>query len=386
LASANRIPRRNSLTQHVQLQSFHEKNGHLTEFAGFKLPLWFKGIIPESLAVRNAVGIFDVSHMGRALIRGKDSQRFLDRITTNDVASLKQGLGQYSLLCNQEGGIKDDVLVFNLQQDQYLIVYNAANRSGDYGWFIANSDGFEVEVEDVSDEVAMFAVQGPKAVGLVSGLAGSQLERLPRFGCAWAQLGGRRVLASRTGYTGEDGFEIFVFDSPIGNPQNAEFVWDSLLTAGQRLGIQPCGLGARDLLRLEAGLCLYGTDMDERTNPFEARLGFVVKLHKEFIGRSRLQEIKQKGPERVRVGLVTENRVIPRHGFSVTSDGEEIGLVTSGTLSPILNSGIAMGYVKQTTQQDARVKIHIRDRFEGAKVVKPPFYDTSRYGYSRKVE
>jgi aminomethyltransferase len=372
------------LTRPVQLQAFHEKGGNLTEFAGFKLPLWFKGIIPEALAVRNAVGIFDISHMGRAVIRGKDSQRFLDKITTNDVASLNQGLGQYSLLCNPEGGIKDDVLVFNLQQDQYLIVYNAANRSADYDWFIAEAEGFEVEVQDVSDEVAMFAVQGPQAVGLVSGLAGGQLEHLPRFGCAWAQLGGCKILVSRTGYTGEDGFEIFVFESPIGKAQNAENVWGRLLKAGERLGIEPCGLGARDVLRLEAGLCLYGTDMDEKTNPFEARLGFVVKLHKEFIGRSRLEEVKRVGPEKVRVGLVTDNRVIPRHGFSIRNGGAELGLVTSGTLSPVLNTGIAMGYVKQSAKGDIRVKIQIRERLEAARVVRTPFYDTTKYGYARK--
>jgi aminomethyltransferase len=370
----------------VQLQGFHERNGHLTEFAGFNLPLWFKGIIPESLAVRNAVGIFDVSHMGRALIRGAGSQRFLDNITTNDVSSLRSGLGQYSLLCNPSGGIKDDILVFSLQHDQYLIVYNAANRSEDYNWFITNAHGFEVEVQDVSDEVAMFAVQGPKAVSLILELAGGQLGDLPRFGCAWAELAGSKVLVSRTGYTGEDGFEVFVWDSPIGSAQNAQNVWQKLLDSGKRLGLEPCGLGARDLLRLEAGLCLYGTDMGEETNPFEARLGFVVKLHKNFIGRSRLQEVKEKGPTKLRVGLVTENRVIPRHGFSIVRDGEEIGQVTSGTFSPLLNTGIAMGYVaEQSAKESILIYVKIRDRLERAKVVKAPFYDTTKYGYSRRI-
>jgi aminomethyltransferase len=375
------------LPKSVQIKAFHDNHGHLTEFAGFNLPLWFKGIIPESLAVRNAVGIFDVSHMGRALVRGRDSQRFLDHITTNDVASLNKGSGQYSLLCNSVGGIRDDVLVFNLQQDQYLIVYNAANRVGDYEWFGSTKEGFDAEVQDVSDDVAMFAVQGPKAVPLISKLADAPLGNLPRFACDWAEIAGSRVLVSRTGYTGEDGFEVLVWDAPIGSAVNAQKVWDKILEAGRPIGVEPCGLGARDLLRLEAGLCLYGTDMDDHTNPFEAKLGFVVKLTKDFIGRSSLQEVKEKGPRKLRVGVVTENRVIPRHGFSILLNEEEIGRVTSGTLSPILDKGIAMGYVMpQNASQSNAVKIKIRDRVEGAKFVKPPFYDTSRYGYFRRTQ
>jgi aminomethyltransferase len=371
----------------VQIQAFHDKNGHLTEFAGFNLPLWFKGIIPESLAVRNSVGIFDVSHMGRALVRGRDAQRFLNHITTNDVSSLSNGSGQYSLLCNPVGGIKDDVLVFNLQPDRYLIVYNAANREGDYEWFTSTRKEFDVEIEDISDAVAMFAVQGPKAVTLITKLANAQIGDLPRFACDWAEIAGSKVLVSRTGYTGEDGFEVFVWDAPIGSAVKAQKVWDRILEEGKPMGLEPCGLGARDLLRLEAGLCLYGTDMDEKTNPFEARLGFVVKLSKDFIGRSSLQEVKEKGPEKLRVGVVTENRVIPRHGFSILLNGEEIGQVTSGTLSPLLDKGIAMAYV---TPQDASmgklVKVRIRDRLEGARLVKTPFYDTSKYGYSRRSQ
>jgi aminomethyltransferase len=369
----------------VQLQDFHEKNGQLTEFAGFNLPLWFKGIITESLAVRNAAGIFDVSHMGRALIRGEDSHKLLDAITTNDVASLDKGRGQYSLMCNAAGGIKDDVLVFRLQEDEDLMVYNAGNRSKDYDWIVANARGLNVETQDVSDEVAMFAVQGPNARSLVQQLSSAQLDRIPRFACEWTKIAGAKALISRTGYTGEDGFEVFVWDSPVTDPRNARMVWDRLMQAGKPYALEPCGLGARDLLRLEAGLCLYGTDMDERTNPYEARLGFVVKLNKEFIGKKKLQEIKEKGTEKTRVGLITTRRVIPRHGFSILHDGRNVGTVTSGTLSPLLNTGIAMGYIgTEIAQEGSVVGIQVRDRREEAKIVKPPFYDTSRYGYSRK--
>ncbi len=370
----------------VQLQGYHEKNGHLTEFAGFKLPLWFKGINAECLAVRKAAGIFDVSHMGRAVIKGRESREFLDRVTTNDVSSLKDGQGEYSLICNENGGIKDDVLVFRLQGEEFLIVFNAGNRKKDYDWIVENSRELQVDIENVSDRVAMFAIQGPKARELVQGFSSDALLELPRFGCSWTRVAENKALVSRTGYTGEDGFEIFVWDSPIENPKNAEVVWSKLLDSGQSYGLEPCGLGARDLLRLEAGLCLYGSDIDENTNPYEARLGFVVKLHKDFIGKQRLQETKQSGPSRLRVGIVTERRVIPRHGFHIFHGDERLGTVTSGSLSPILNTGIAMGYVeRETAQEGAQVSVQIRDRMEKAKIVKTPFYDQAIYGYSRKV-
>jgi aminomethyltransferase len=370
----------------VQMQTFHEKNGHLTAFADFMLPLWFKGIIPESMAVRTAAGIFDVSHMGRVLITGRDSRILLDNITTNDVSALKNGEGQYSLLCNDKGGIKDDVLVFRLQEQEYLIVYNAGNREKDYLWIRSNSHGLSVELEDVSDQVAMFAIQGPRARQIVQQLSSQELLGIPRFGCMWTQVAGSRALISRTGYTGEDGFEIFVWDSPLNDPRNARNVWNKLLEAGKSNGLEPCGLGARDLLRLEAGLCLYGSDMDENTNPYEARLGFVVKLHKAFIGRQKLQEVRESGPSRIRLGMVTERRVIPRHGFSIIRQESEVGSVTSGSLSPILNTGIAMGYVKKEAAGEGdELYIQVRERMEKAKVVKPPFYDTKKYGYAREA-
>jgi aminomethyltransferase len=369
----------------VQLQDYHEKNGHLTEFAGFTLPVWFKGIREETSAVRNAAGIFDVSHMGRAVVKGKDSQKLLDRITTNLVASLESGQGQYSLICNPKGGIKDDILVFHLEGQEYFIVYNAGNRDKDFDWILTNSNGLDLKVEDVSDDVAMFAVQGPRARQLVQGLSLTDLSSIPRFGCGWAQIAGARTLISRTGYTGEDGFELYVWDAPITKTNKAENVWNSLLKTGEAHGLEPCGLGARDLLRLEAGLCLYGNDMDENTNPYEAKLNFVVKLQKDFIGKDRLLTIKEKGTPRVRVGLRTSRRVIPRQGYEIVSNGRVIGRVTSGTLSYLLDTGIAMGYVERDSSQEGTlIQIRIRERTEEARIVKPPFYDTSQYGYSRK--
>ena len=365
------------------MQDFHERNGHIVDFAGFRLPLWFKGIISESLAVRNSVGIFDVSHMGRAVVRGADSCKFLDNVTTNDVSSLRVADGHYSLICNEQGGIKDDLLVFRLAEDEYMLIYNAANRSKNFEWLSRNIEGL-VELTDVSDNVAMYALQGPNAVEVLQKVVNVAVESIPRFGSAWSEIATSRVLITRTGYTGEDGVEIFVMNSPITTPQVALEVWGQLLKAGKPNDIEPCGLGARDLLRLEAGLCLYGTDMDESTNPYEAKLGFVVNLKKKFIGRSYLQEVKERGTTRSRIGLLTKNRVIPRHGFPIFRSGLEVGVVTSGTLSPILNKGIAMGYVRTEDTQPGSFGIQMRDRIESVNAVKTPFYDTTKYGYTRK--
>jgi len=375
------------MSKRVPLQTLHEQNGHLTEFAGFKLPLWFTGIIPESLAVRNTAGIFDTSHMGRALIHGSGSQEFLDKITTNNVASLTVGQGQYSLMCNPNGGIKDDVVVFHVQHEDYLIVYNAGNRLKDYNWILENSQGSDVDVKDVSDEVAMLAVQGPRAREIVQSISATDLGSIQRFGCNWAELSRKKTLVTRTGYTGEDGFEVFVWDSSLNEPNNAYTVWSDLVKAGKPFGLQLCGLGARDLLRLEAGLCLYGNEMNEGTNPYEARLSFTVKLHKDFIGKERLLQIKERGTPKIRIGLMMENRVIPRQGFEIALNGRIIGNVTSGTLSPLLNTGIAMGYVeKEEAREGNSLDVQIRGRAEKAKVVKLPFYDASVYGYARKLQ
>ncbi len=289
-------------------------------------------------------------------------------------------------MCNAEGGIKDDVLVFRLKEGEYLIVYNAGNRTKDYDWIVANATGLEVETTDISDDVAMFAVQGPKAIQVVQQLTRLRLDNIPRFGCEWAEIAGARALVSRTGYTGEDGFELYVWNSPIGNSQNARMVWEKVMEVGRPHGLEPCGLGARDLLRLEAGLCLYGTDMDEKTNPYEAKLGFVVRYPKEFIGKKKLEEIKEKGTKRMRIGIVTARRVIPRHGFNIIQNEKNIGMITSGTLSPLLKTGIAMGYVDTDVAKEGNtIAVQIRDRQEEAKIVKTPFYDAGKYGYARRI-
>jgi aminomethyltransferase len=351
------------------------------------MPLWYKGIIPEHLAVRNDVGIFDVTHMGRCLISGADAEKFLNYMTTNNVASLTPLSAQYSTMCNERGGIKDDFVVSRLEQERFLIVYNAANREKDYLWLINDAKEFDVGIEDVSERIALFAVQGPKTEKTLQKVSSENLSLIGRFKCRWTKLANIKTFVSRTGYTGEDGFEVFVWDSPLEKPDNAVKVWNAILEAGREFGIEPCGLGARDTLRLEAGMCLYGNDIDESTTPFEAAIGFVVRLEKgQFIGKDALVNEKAVGIRRKRVGISMLDEGIPRQHFEVLKDQVKIGSITSGTFSPLLNRGIAMAYItSDSANAGQRVNVKIRQRLAGGEIVKFPFYDSTRYGYGRKT-
>jgi len=370
----------------THLYEFHKKKAKMTEFAGFEMPIWYKGIILEHMTVRNSVGLFDITHMGRALITGAKSEAFLNYVTTNDVAALTPLSAHYSNMCNEQGGIKDDFVLSRLEAEKFLIVYNASNRIKDYEWLVKNSKPFDVKVEDVSDNIAMFAVQGPKAQETLQKVADLDLNKIERFKCGWTKLVGVEGFVSRTGYTGEDGFEVFVWNAPLSNPVNAVKVWEAILEAGKEFGITPCGLGARDTLRLEAGMCLYGNDIDETITPLEAGLGFVVKLKKDtFIGKEALTKQKAEGIERKRVGLIMLERGVPRPHHEVWKDGEKIGHVTSGTFSPILERGIAMAYIPiQQATESNKVAVKVRDKFVEAQVVRFPFYDPAKYGYGRQ--
>ena len=375
----------------TQLYEYHREHGRLIEFAGFEMPVWYEGIIPEHNAVRNAVGIFDTSHMGRMRAEGPDAERFLNYVVTNNVSTLEPGRGLYTVMCNERGGIVDDLIIYKLTPDHFFVVYNASNREKDFNWFLRHSEGFDVELKDVSDEIAMIAVQGPKALRTLEKISSRPLSDVERFQIVETELSGVEAMAARTGYTGEDGFEVFIFDATPDRPEKALKVWDSLLEAGEEFGIKPCGLGARDSLRLEAGLCLYGNDIDEDINPLEARLRWVVKFKKpsDFIGREALLRIREEGVKRFRVGIKMEERGIPRKGYEIW-DGEgrqKIGVVTSGGYSPTLNVGIAMGYVpREYRKLGTPVRINIRGRLAGGKIVKfHPFYDETKYGW-RRVE
>jgi aminomethyltransferase len=371
----------------TQLYQYHKEHGRLVEFAGFEMPVWFEGISPEHNAVRNAVGVFDTSHMGRMTAEGPDAESFLNYVVTNNVFALEPGRGLYTVMCNERGGIVDDLIVYKLTPERFFVVYNASNREKDFRWFQRHSEGFDVSLRDVSAEVAMIAVQGPKAEETLQRISSRPLTDVERFQIVDLELGGVDVMAARTGYTGEDGFEVFVLDATPERPERALRVWGSLLEAGEEAGIKPCGLGARDSLRLEAGLCLYGNDIDEDINPLEARLRWVVKFKKpsDFIGREALLRIREEGVKRFRVGIMMEERGIPRKGYEIWDGDQKIGVVTSGGYSPTLGVGIAMGYVpREYRKLGTPVKINIRGRLTRGKIVKfHPFYDENKYGWRR---
>lgn len=372
----------------TQLYYIHSKMAKMIPFAGFEMPLYYKDIAPEHLAVRNKVGIFDISHMGRVMVSGTDSERFLNNVITNDVTALSPNVAQYSVMCTEMGGILDDFVVYRMEKEKFLVVFNASNREKDYNWFVKNSAGFSVELDNISENVAMLAVQGPNAEKTLQKISNEDLSKIGRFRCGSSRLMGRDVFIARTGYTGEDGFEVFVWGASLSNPGAAVKLWSGILDAGKDLGIEPCGLGARDTLRLEAGLCLYGNDIDEGTTPLEAGLGFVVKLQKaRFIGKEFLLRQKAEGPKRKRIGLVMLDQGIPRSGFEISSaNGEKIGRLTSGTFSPLLKQGVGMGYVETSqAREGAIVNLNMRGRTARAKISGFPLYDSEKYGYKRKI-
>jgi aminomethyltransferase len=351
------------------------------------MPLWFEGIIPEHLAVRNDVGMFDISHMGRVIITGVDAERFLDYVITNDVSKLTPNSAQYSVMCNEKGGIVDDFVVYRLETEKFLMVYNAGNRQKDYSWLIQNSKNYNVKIQEISDTVAMLAVQGPKAEKTLQEISTEDLSTIDRFKCTSSKLADVEVFMARTGYTGEDGFEIFIWNATLTAPDNALRLWNAILGIGGMRGMKACGLGARDTLRLEAGLCLYGNDIDEQTTPLEAGLGFVVKLQKDsFIGKDALVRQKAEGITRKRVGIRMVEQGIPRPGFEICDNKlQKIGVLTSGTFSPLMKRGIGMGYVPPSyAQEKTPVSVKIRDRFAKAEIASFPLFDAEKFGLKRK--
>jgi aminomethyltransferase len=364
------------MPKRTQVYDYHKKHGNIVEYAGYELPVWFEGIIPECKAVRTHAGLFDVSHMGRITVEGKNAESFLNRLTTNDVSTLSIGQGYYSLLCNLNGGIIDDLTIFRTGQRKYLVVYNAANREKNWMWLEKHRDA-EVELRDVSDQSAMFAVQGPRAGQLLRSISGTRLEEIDKYSGRDVRVGDLSCFVTRSGYTGEDGFEIYIWSTSSQRPEHALRVWDKLLAAGKHEGLKPAGLGARDVLRLEAGMCLYGNDIDEQTSPVEAKLNFAVRLDKkgDFVGRAPIQVQKEEGPDRVRVGFKIRDKGIPRQGQEIVLEDQGVGRVSSGTFSPTLGISIGMGYVPPNISKVGTVfGVKIRERTVSAEVVKLPFY------------
>jgi aminomethyltransferase len=362
------------------LRSRHEELGaRLIPFAGWLMPVQYSGVIDEHRTVRSAAGLFDLGHMGQVRVTGADALPYLQLITTNDVSALEPGDAQYSLLPNEQGGVIDDIIIYCFPDEPgYLVVVNAANHSKDVAWMEGQRSTrpeLEVEVDDVSDSLGMIAIQGPEAPRIVGELTESDLSELAPFQWRRASVAGLPVLVARTGYTGEDGFEFYV-------PQEqTAALWDALLAAGAPRGLKPIGLGARDTLRLEARMPLYGNELGDDISPIEAGLGWAVKLDKgPFIGREAIAAVKESGPLRRTVGFrLLERAGSARHGYPVELDGRRVGVVTSGAHSPTLGAEVGLALVDADVAGVGKpLDIIIRGRPVKAEQVKLPFYRRAR--------
>ena len=338
------------------------------------MPLWYKSPSIEHLSVRKNVGLFDVSHMGRILVKGEEAVNLLAFLLTNDCRTLRPLKNQVSLICNDEGGIIDDIMVLRLKRKEFLLIVNAINKDKDLNWLSRFTENMEVTINDITEKVSMLAVQGPKARRLMEKVFNIDVESLKRLNSLWAQFDGKKVLISRTGYTGEDGFELYLFENF--EEREALELWNVILHEGKKFGIEACGLAARDTLRIEAGFCLYGNELDEKTSPVEAGLNFAIKLdNHNFIGKDIILKQLKEGPKKVRVGFRLLQRGVPRKGMKIFSDKMEIGQVTSGTFSPLLRVGIGMGYVApEYSERRCKIQIDIRGRKVEAEIVNFPFY------------
>ncbi|MEN8786667.1 MAG: glycine cleavage system aminomethyltransferase GcvT [Flavobacteriales bacterium] len=341
----------------------------MVEFAGYYMPLQYEGLGIEHETVRNAVGVFDVSHMGEFLISGPNALELIQKVSSNDATKIEIGKAQYSCLPNDKGGIVDDLIIYKIKEEQYLLVVNASNMEKDWDW-ISSHNSMGAEMKDLSMDYSLLAIQGPKAVEAMQSLTEVNLSEIKFYNFEVAPFAGiENVIISATGYTGSGGFEIYCKNS------EAKQVWDKVLKAGADFGIKPIGLAARDTLRLEKGYCLYGNEINDTTSPLEAGLGWVTKFTKDFINADNLKAQKEAGVTRKLVGFEMIERGIPRHDYPIVdSDGNEIGIVTSGTMSPSLSKGIGMGYVPtELSKPDSEIMVQIRNKQVKAKVVKMPF-------------
>ncbi len=355
----------------TRLNSSHKKLGaKMIEFSGWEMPVEYSGVIDEHLAVRKKAGLFDVSHMGEIVISGRQALDFVQYLTPNDAARLTPEKAQYSCLTTPQGTFVDDLLVYCLDQEKYLLVVNCSNSDKDYEWILSHKEGFDVEVENKSDDYTQIALQGPRALEILKPLIDVNIEEMNLFGSSWGEIEGEEVLASRTGYTGEDGFEVYTLSS------RPEKIWDVILERGKNFGVVPIGLGARDTLRLESRLMLYGNDIDETTTVLEAGLGWLVKFKKgEFLGRDALLKQKEEGIKRRLVGFEVIERGIARPHYPVFIEGDKVSEVNSGTFSPYLKKSIGLTYFPVEYKEiGTEFEIGIRDRKVKARVVPTPFY------------
>ena len=357
--------------KNTALTHIHESLGaKLVPFAGYNMPVQYEGVTVEHETVRNGVGVFDVSHMGEFLLTGPNALALIQKVTSNDASTLTIGRAQYSCLPNNQGGIVDDLIVYKIKEEQYLLVVNASNIEKDWNWISSHND-LGVEMKDLSEDYSLLAIQGPKAVNAMQSLTSIDLSEIKYYHFEVADFAGiENVIISATGYTGSGGFEIYCKNSEV------EQIWNKVFEAGASFGIKPIGLAARDTLRLEMGFCLYGNDINDTTSPLEAGLGWITKFTKEFTNSENLKKQKEEGVTKKLVGFELLERGIPRHDYEIVdADGNNIGIVTSGTMAPTVGKGIGMGYVKtEFAGVDCEIYIQIRNNKVKAKVVKMPFY------------
>tara|TARA_B110000046_G_scaffold185718_1_gene228824 strand:+ start:4779 stop:5861 length:1083 start_codon:yes stop_codon:yes gene_type:complete len=353
------------------LQSTHEALGaKMVPFAGYNMPVQYEGVNAEHETVRNNLGVFDVSHMGEFLIEGPNALDLIQLVSSNDASKLTVGKAQYSCLPNEQGGIVDDLIIYKVKEETYLLVVNASNIEKDWEW-IASKNTMGAEMKNISEDYSLLAIQGPKAVEAMQSLSSVDLASIAFYNFVVADFAGiEHVIISATGYTGSGGFEIYCKNSEV------KQVWDNVLEAGASFGIKPIGLAARDTLRLEMGYCLYGNDIDDHSSPIEAGLGWITKFTKPFTNSEALKTEKEEGPKRRLVGFELLERGIPRKNYTIEdSFGNEIGIVTSGTMAPSLGKGIGMGYILSgNAAVDSEIRIAIRKQKVPAKIVKLPFY------------
>jgi len=355
----------------LQLGCIHKKLGaKMVPFAGFNMPVQYEGVNIEHKAVRSAVGVFDVSHMGEFILEGPNAEKLVQKVSSNDVSKLRPGQAQYSCLPNETGGIIDDLIVYKMEDTRFLLVVNAANIQKDWNW-ISNQNDLGVTMKNVSEEYALLAIQGPKTIQAIQSLTPINLNNIPLYSFKIGEFAGcSDVIISATGYTGSGGFEIYCKNDEV------EQIWSQVFKAGAIYDIKPIGLAARDTLRLEMGYCLYGNDLNDNTSPIEAGLSWITKFDKEFTNSKALKIQKEKGVTKKLVGFELIDKGIPRKDYDITDrKGQNIGIVSSGTMGPSVNKGIGMGYVSvENTKIGSEIYIRVRKRLLKAIVVKLPFY------------
>ncbi len=357
--------------KNTALTHIHESLGaKMVPFAGYNMPVQYEGVNVEHETVRNGVGVFDVSHMGEFFLKGENALALIQKVTSNDASKLVDGKAQYSCLPNNEGGIVDDLIVYKVADNHYMLVVNASNIEKDWNWISSHND-LGVEMINASDDYSLLAIQGPKAAEAMQSLTSVDLSNMGYYTFQIADFAGKSdVIISATGYTGSGGFEIYFKN------EDAEYIWNKVFEAGAAFGIKPIGLAARDTLRLEMGFCLYGNDINDTTSPLEAGLGWITKFDKEFTNSENLKKQKEAGVSRKLVGFEMVERGIPRHDYEIAdANGNVVGIVTSGTQSPSMGIAIGMGYVPTAlATPDSEIYIRIRNKDIKAKVVKMPFY------------